>query len=200
MGVSAVFVISQRFFGRKAPSEGHGCGGGGKHSFPNHGLWGAVRPETLNQMMGTLPLCIKMSVGAYNTYLSNTAKPNFNSNVADISKFFDKTDTTSYDNMNENQLNTIDIKENYSLPPAPDLRVLDDITVQLRIFVKPDGTINRTIVNKSSLIRAKEDPIYLPYVEAAQRAIRKLGKFSKLPEEEYNLWKIIDISFTPYQT
>ncbi len=92
------------------------------------------------------------------------------------------------------------IKENYSLPPAPDLRVLDDITVQLRIFVKPDGTINRTIVNKSSLIRAKEDPIYLPYVEAAQRAIRKLGKFSKLPEEEYNLWKIIDISFTPYQT
>ena len=47
---------------------------------------------------------------------------------------------------------------------------------------------------------SKEDPIYLPYVEAAQRAIRKLGKFSKLPEEEYNLWKIIDISFTPYET
>ena len=54
------------------------------------------------------------TVGAYNTYLSNTSKPNFNSNVADISKFFDKTDTTSYDNMNEYQLNTIDIKENYS--------------------------------------------------------------------------------------
>ena len=54
------------------------------------------------------------TVGAYNTYLSNTSKPNFNSNVADISKFFDKTDTNSYDNMNENQLNTIDIKENYS--------------------------------------------------------------------------------------
>jgi len=92
------------------------------------------------------------------------------------------------------------IKENYSLPPAPDLTVLDDITVQLRIFVRQDGTINRTIVNKNSLKRAQADPTYLPYVEAAQRAIKKLGKFSKLPEEEYDLWKIIDISFTPYQT
>ena len=92
------------------------------------------------------------------------------------------------------------IKENYTLPPAPDLKVLNDITVQLRIYVRPDGTINKTIVNKNSIRRAKEDPTYLPYVEAAQRAIRKLGKFTKLPEEEYNLWKIIDISFTPYQT
>ena len=92
------------------------------------------------------------------------------------------------------------IKENYSLPPAPDLKVLDDITVQLRIYVSPDGTINKTIINNRSLKRAQDDPTYLPYVEAAQRAIKKLGKFSKLPEQEYNLWKIIDISFTPYQT
>jgi len=92
------------------------------------------------------------------------------------------------------------IKENYSLPPAPDLKVLDDITVQLRIYVSPDGTINKTVVNKNSLKRAAQDPTYLPYVEAAQRAIKKLGKFSKLPEKEYKLWKIIDISFTPYQT
>ena len=92
------------------------------------------------------------------------------------------------------------IKENYTLPPAPDLKVLDDITVQLRIYVGPDGTINKTVVKKKSLSKAKDDPTYLPYVEAAQRAIKRLGKFSKLPEEEYNLWKIIDISFTPYQT
>ena len=92
------------------------------------------------------------------------------------------------------------IKENYTLPPAPDLKVLDDITVQLRIYVGPDGTINKTVVKKKSLSKAKNDPTYLPYVEAAQRAIKRLGKFSKLPEEEYNIWKIIDISFTPYQT
>ena len=92
------------------------------------------------------------------------------------------------------------IKENYSLPPAPDLKVLNDITVQLRIYLSPDGTINKTVVNKKSLKRAQQDPTYLPYVEAAQRAIKKLGKFSKLPEKEYNIWKIIDISFTPYQT
>ena len=92
------------------------------------------------------------------------------------------------------------IKENYTLPPAPDLKVLDDITVQLRIYVGPDGTINKTIVKKKSLSKAKDDPTYLPYVDAAERAIKRLGKFSALPEEEYDLWKIIDISFTPYQT
>jgi len=92
------------------------------------------------------------------------------------------------------------IKENYTLPPAPDLKVINDIIVQLRIYVRPDGTITKTIVSKSSLKKAQDDSTYLPYVEAAQRAIRKLGKFTKLPQEEYNSWKIIDIRFTPYKT
>ena len=39
------------------------------------------------------------------------------------------------------------IKENYSLPPAPDLKVLNDITVQLRIYVRPDGTINLSLIH-----------------------------------------------------
>ena len=92
------------------------------------------------------------------------------------------------------------IKANYTLPPAPDLKVINDITVQLRIYVRPDGTIIKTIIDKGSLKKAQNDPTYLPYVEAAQRAIKKLGKFKKLPQEEYNLWKIVDIRFTPYET
>ena len=92
------------------------------------------------------------------------------------------------------------IRENYTLPPAPDLKVINDITVQLRIYVMPDGTITKIIVSKSSLKKAQDDSTYLPFVEAAQRAIRKLGKFTKLPQEEYNSWKIIDIRFTPYET
>ena len=92
------------------------------------------------------------------------------------------------------------IRENYTLPPAPDLKVISDITVQIRIYVMPDGTITKTIISKSSLRKAQDDSTYLPYVEAAQRAIQKLGKFTKLPQEEYNSWKIIDIRFTPYKT
>ncbi len=92
------------------------------------------------------------------------------------------------------------IRENYTLPPAPDLKVINDITVQIRIYVMPDGTITKTIISKSSLKKAQDDSTYLPYVEAAQRAIQKLGKFTKLPQEEYNSWKIIDIRFTPYKT
>ena len=92
------------------------------------------------------------------------------------------------------------IRENYTLPPAPDLKILNDITVQLRIYVRPDGTIIKTIVDKRSLKKSLNDSTYLPYVEAALRAIRKLYKFKKLPQEEYNSWKIIDIRFTPYET
>ena len=92
------------------------------------------------------------------------------------------------------------IYENYTLPPAPDLKVLNDISVNLRIYVGPDGIINKTIIDKISLKKAQDDPTYLPYVEAAQRAIIKLRKFTKLPLDEYNYWKIIDIRFTPYKT
>jgi hypothetical protein len=92
------------------------------------------------------------------------------------------------------------IRENYTIPPAPDLKLLKDIGVQIRIYVRPDGTINKTVIDKRSLKKAQDDPTYLPYVEAAQRAIKRLGKFDKLPQEEYNSWKIIDIRFTPYKT
>ena len=92
------------------------------------------------------------------------------------------------------------IRENYTIPPAPDLKLVKDIGVQIRIYVRPDGTINKTVIDKSSLKKAQDDPSYLPYVEAAQRAIKRLGKFDKLPQEEYNSWKIIDIRFTPYKT
>jgi len=92
------------------------------------------------------------------------------------------------------------IRANYTNPPAPDLKLVNDIAVQIRIYVRPDGTINKSVIDQSSLKKAQNDPTYLPYVEAAQRAIKRLGKFNKLPQEEYNSWKIIDIRFTPYKT
>jgi len=89
------------------------------------------------------------------------------------------------------------IHANYIIPPG---REVIDIAVHLIIYVKPDGTITRTIVDKKSLKKSQNSPRYLVYVEAAQRAIRKLGKFKELPQEEYNSWKIINIRFTPFQT
>ena len=105
-------------------------------------------------------------------------------------------------NIKRSIANTIwkQIRENYTIPPAPDLKLVKDIGVQIRIYVRPDGTINKTVIDKRSLKKAQDDPTYLPYVEAAQRAIKRLGKFDKLPQEEYNSWKIIDIRFTPYKT
>ena len=95
---------------------------------------------------------------------------------------------------------SIQIRANYTIPPVPDHKLANEIAVQIRIYVRPDGTINKTIIDKSSLKKAQDDPTYLPYVEAVQRALKRLGKFNKLPPEEYNFWKIINITFTPYKT
>jgi hypothetical protein len=91
------------------------------------------------------------------------------------------------------------IIDNYTIPPAQDLMV-NKIIVQLRIHLRQDGSISKIIVKETSLKKAKSDPSYLPYVEAAQRAIRKVGKFKKLPQKDYDLWDIIDINFTPFKT
>ena len=91
------------------------------------------------------------------------------------------------------------IYDNYTIPPAQDLMV-NEIIVQLRIDLRQDGSISKIIVKETSLKKAKSDPSYLPYVEAAQRAIRKVGKFKKLPQKDYDLWDIIDINFTPFKT
>ena len=95
---------------------------------------------------------------------------------------------------------SIQIRANYTIPPVPDHKLANEIAVQIQIYVRPDGTINKTIIDKSSLKKAQDDPTYLPYVEAVQRALKRLGKFNKLPPEEYNFWKIINITFTPYKT
>lgn len=98
-------------------------------------------------------------------------------------------------------VNTIlqQIKANYTIPPAQDL-IVKKMVVQLRIYIRQDGTIWKTIVKAESLKRAKSDTTYLPYVEAAQRAIKKVGKLKRLPQKEYDLWDIVDINFTPFKT
>ena len=76
--------------------------------------------------------------------------------------------------------------------------MVNKVVVQLTIYLRQDGSISEIIIKEKSLNRAKSDPSYLPYVEAAQRAIRKVGKFKKLPHKDYDLWNIVNIDFTPF--
>ena len=51
--------------------------------------------------------------------------------------------------------------------------------------------------NKNALKRAQNDPVYRSFLEAAERAVKKLSKFEKLPLDLYSHWDKISINFTP---
>ena len=69
-------------------------------------------------------------VEASNTYVSNDNIPNFESNVADISKFF----KVNYDNLNENDLKTtsIDTLKNISIESDPLNKDIQNISVDIQ--------------------------------------------------------------------
>jgi outer membrane biosynthesis protein TonB len=72
----------------------------------------------------------------------------------------------------------------------------EDLIVDLRLEVNPDGTVRTVDVADSS--RMNSDPYYRAAAESAVRAVlnprcRKL----KLPPEKYDEWKILIIGFDP---
>ena len=84
------------------------------------------------------------------------------------------------------------IKENYEFPPA--MEKSEAISVKIRIYLRTDGTIQKIVRDAQSSNNIK----YLAYMEAAERALRKLEKFDGLPPEEYSMWKFLEIDFYPY--
>ena len=83
----------------------------------------------------------------------------------------------------------------YYRPPG--LKQSDDISVQIRIELRTDGTIKRIIRSEQALKNLK-DRTYLVYLEAAERALRRLEKFDGLPTDKYSTWKTIELNFKPY--
>ena len=60
-------------------------------------------------------------VGASNTYLNNNNVPNFESNVADISKFY----KINYDNLNEDQLKSTSIESLNKINKDKEITIID---------------------------------------------------------------------------
>ena len=68
------------------------------------------------------------------------------------------------------------------------------MVVKLRIEVRPDRTVQRvSIVDRS---RLDSDPTFRTVAESARRAVDRCGKLN-LPEDKYNLWRDINMSFRP---
>ena len=78
----------------------------------------------------------------------------------------------------------------------PGLIKSDDMSVQIRIHLRTDGTINKIIRSKQAL-KKLNDRTYLVYLEAAELALRRLEKFDGLPTDKYSTWKTIEINFKP---
>ena len=89
------------------------------------------------------------------------------------------------------------IREHYTIPPALDSVLVNDVKVPITINIREDGTITRIIIDKDAIKKAQKDPVYRSFLEAAERAVKKLSKFDKLPLDLYSHWDKISINFTP---
>ncbi len=92
---------------------------------------------------------------------------------------------------------TKQIRKHYTIPPALDSVLVNDVKVPITITIRRDGKITRIIINNNALKRAQNDPVYRSFLEAAERAVKKLSKFEKLPLDLYSHWDRISINFTP---
>ena len=75
--------------------------------------------------------------------------------------------------------------------------LVNDVKVPNTISIREDGTITRIIIDKDAIKKAQKDPVYRSFLEAAERAVKKLSKFDKLPLDLYSHWDKISINFTP---
>ena len=89
------------------------------------------------------------------------------------------------------------IRKHYTIPPGLDSVLVSDVKVPITINIRKDGKITRIIINKNALKKAQNDPVYRSFLEAAERAVKKLSKFDKLPLDLYSHWDKISINFTP---
>lgn len=71
-----------------------------------------------------------------------------------------------------------------------------DLRVQVRIQLRPDGTLagNPQLINRGGL--ASGDPYFRAAAESAIRAIRQCAPY-KMPPQKYASWKDVDLNFDP---
>ncbi|MCK5041729.1 MAG: hypothetical protein KAR62_05520 [Sphingomonadales bacterium] len=84
------------------------------------------------------------------------------------------------------------IQSCWSVPAGA--RGADDLTVRLKIYLRPDGTLQRPpeLLDRTRL----SDPFYRAAAESGERAIRICAPY-ELPREQYELWRELIFTFDP---
>jgi outer membrane biosynthesis protein TonB len=69
----------------------------------------------------------------------------------------------------------------------------DNVTIKLRSFLAPDGTL----AGEPILIEASASAKGPILMQAALKALQACQPYTMLPKDRYGEWKVIDLSFTP---
>ena len=116
----------------------------------------------------------------------------------DIEKPIKKINKPSSDTLAKLEQNIAkQIRKHYTIPPALDSVLVNNVKVPITISIREDGKITKIIIDKNAIKKAQKDPVYRSFLEAAERAVKKLSKFEKLPLDLYSHWDKISINFTP---
>ena len=98
--------------------------------------------------------------------------------------------------MTMSEIDTIrfQIQQCWSVPL--EVRHAEDLQVQIRIFLNPDGSLAKApqIVNS---LRMQHDEFWRSAAESARRAVLKCSPLKNLPPEKYEHWREITLTFDP---
>lgn len=75
----------------------------------------------------------------------------------------------------------------------PSVKNPEEIIVRVRINLKPDGTL----AGPPTVVTTGTSKDYLAARDSAVRAIFRSQPFDMLPPANYDLWKVIEITFDP---
>jgi hypothetical protein len=76
----------------------------------------------------------------------------------------------------------------------PGARGAEDIVVEIRVLLRPDGSVNKAEV--LDVVRMVQDSYFRSAAENAKRAISRCSPF-RLPVAKYEVWKQMTLRFDP---
>ena len=111
----------------------------------------------------------------------------------------DKSDSNEFDDSKPLGMDVKDsirsqIEKNWNIPAGG--KDIEKMRVILQISIKPDGTVTDVIASNSAAYNAG-GPVLQAMYESAIRAVYKASPLEGLPQDNYNAWRELELSFDP---
>lgn len=73
------------------------------------------------------------------------------------------------------------------------------LIVNLRVQLRKDGSLILVEIASRDLVRYNTEPFFQAAVDSAIRAVRECSPIKNLPQEKYNTWRDMELSFDPHE-